>query len=345
MPTFPLLALARTTGNPIIEHDTATFLWQGKTPMLLVEDLHNWDDAPQSMHRVAPGLWLTTLQLPADAYLEYAFRDPKTGETVEDPLNPNKVWNGINAWNHFFYMQKGGPTEYCRPNRGAPKGTVSKHALPTHEHAAGATRSVQLYQPPVTQPVPLVVVYDGQDYLKKASLNVIVDNLIAFKRVRPFAMALVHNGGAARTLEYSCADATLDFIFDEVIPLAQENLTLTPPGGEPYGIVGASMGGLMALYTGLRLPTIFGKVLSQSGAYFVPELHSVINDLVACLPRPGLRIWMDVGSFDFLLEGNRQMHALLKEGMFRVTYKEYSGGHNYTSWRDDIWLGLEKLFH
>jgi enterochelin esterase family protein len=104
------------------------------------------------------------------------------------------------------------------------------------------------------------------------------------------------------------------------------------------------MGGLMALYTGLRLPHIFGKVLSQSGAFFVPELHSVIPDLVRSLPRTTIQVWMDVGKFDFLLAGNREMYALLQERMYVVSYREYSGGHNYTAWRDDVWRGLEKFF-
>jgi enterochelin esterase-like enzyme len=344
MPTFPLLAIARTAGNPVIQNEIATFLWEGKSPVLLIEDLHNWDEAPQQMVPAAPGLWSITLQLPPDAYVEYAFLDPRTGERVEDPLNARKVRNGLNAWNHYFYMPRGGPTELARPAEDVERGTVTRQEVPTHDHAVGTKRTVHLYQPPVSRPVPLLVVLDGVDYLKQARLNVIVDNLIGMKRIQPVAMALVQNGGAARTLEYSCADATLDFIFDQVIPLAQEHLTLVPPGGEPYGILGASMGGLMAIYTGLRLPQVFGKVLSQSGAFFVPELHSVIADLVTCLPRPELKIWMDVGKLEILLDGNREMVALLKAGRYNVTYREHSGGHNYTSWRDDVWQGLERLF-
>jgi enterochelin esterase family protein len=339
-----LLAIARTAGNPVIENETATFLWQGRSPVLLVDDTHNWDESPRSMVRAAPGLWLITLQLPPDAYLEYAFLDPATGERVADPLNPDKVWNGIGAWNNYFYMPRGVPTELAVPVNAADRGTLTRHQVSTHGHAAGAKRTVHLYQPPVSHPVPLLVVYDGSDYLKRARLNVIVDNLVAMKRVRPFAMALVQNGGAARTLEYSCADATLDFIFDQVIQLAQEHLTLIPPGGEPYGILGASLGGLMALYTGLRLPHIFGKVLSQSGAFFLPDLHSVIADLVRCLPPPDIHVWMDVGILEYLLEGNREMYALLKQYKVPLTYREFSGGHNYTSWRNDVWQGLEKLF-
>ncbi len=344
MPTLPLLALARTIGNPVIEGNIATFLWEGESPVLLIEDVHNWEDSPQEMTRIASTLWKASLTLPPDAYLEYAFLDPKTGRRVEDPLNPRKIWNGINAWNHYFYMPEGRPTDLIQPVRRLPRGTVSRHQVETRDYDGRSKRTVYLYRPPVETPVPLLVVYDGPDYLKRAHLNVIVDNLIAARRVRPFAMALVANGGPARTMEYSCSDATLGFIFNQIIPLAQEHLPLTAPGAEPYGVLGASMGGLMALYTGLRLPQVFGKVLSQSGAFFVPELYSVIEDLARYLPPPDIEIWMDAGKLEWLLEGNRQMHDLLKERGYKVTYREFSGGHNYTCWQNDIGLGLQKLF-
>jgi enterochelin esterase family protein len=53
---------------------------------------------------------------------------------------------------------------------------------------------------------------------------------------------------------------------------------------------------------------------------------------------------MDVGKLEWLLNGNRHMHALLKEKKYRVKYREFPGGHNYTSWRNDIWRGLEGLY-
>lgn len=344
MPTFPLLAIARTAGNPVIEQNIATFLWQGKEPVSLIEDLHNWEEGPQQMVNAAPDIWLTTLQLPSDGYLEYAFLDPQTGQRVEDPLNPHKVWNGINAYNHYFYMPKGGPTSLILPIEGIAHGTVTRHSVPTRDYVVGSKRTVYLYQPPVKGPVPLVAVYDGPDYLRLGILNVIVDNLIAEKRVQPFAMALIQNGGRARSLEYSCAESTLGFLFECIIPLAQEHLTLTPPGDEFYGVVGASLGGLMALYTGMRLSRIFGKVLSQSGAFGTPEYEFAIVDLIRYAPRPDIQIWMDSGRLEWLLEGNRRMYALLKEKDYQIKYHEFSGGHNYTSWRDDLWRGLEALF-
>jgi enterochelin esterase-like enzyme len=344
MPTHPLLAMARTSGNPVIGNETVTFLWQGKTAPQLIDDLHNWEEAPQSMQRVGSELWAYSMPLASDAYLEYAFVDTNSGERLPDPLNRNTVWNGVNAYNHFFYMPQAGPSPLARPLRGADKGTVTRYQVPTRDFATGPERAVYLYQPAVKIPVPLLVVYDGSDYYRRSKLNIIVDNLIASKRVHPFAMAMVNNGGAARTLEYSCSEATIEFVFECVIPIAQENLILTPPGGEPYGILGASMGGLMALYTGMRLPKVFGKVLSQSGAFEYLEHEYVVMDLVRYAPPPDIEIWMDVGRYEVLLHSNRQMYATLKEKQFNVRYHEFSGGHNHTTWRDDIWRGLEALF-
>ena len=76
----------------------------------------------------------------------------------------------------------------------------------------------------------------------------------------------------------------------------------------------------------------------------MPDQHSVMADLVRHQPHSDLRIWMDAGKLEFLLEGNREMAALLKERKYNPTYREYPGGHNYTSWSNDIWRGLEKLF-
>ncbi len=206
------------------------------------------------MQRAGTEFWFYSMSLATDAYLEYAFLDAKTGERVPDPLNPNRIWNGINAFNHYFYMPRSGPSPLVQPAKGVVRGKVTRLKVPTKEYVVGANRTVYLYQPPVKAPVPLVVVYDGSDYLKRAKLNVIVDNLIAAKRVRPFAMAMIQHGGPARSLEYSCSESTLGFVFEGIIPLAQEHLNLTPPGGEAYGVLGASLGGLMAMYTGMRLP-------------------------------------------------------------------------------------------
>jgi enterochelin esterase-like enzyme len=87
-------------------------------------------------------------------------------------------------------------------------------------------------------------------------------------------------------------------------------------------------------------------VFSQSGAFEADMLfyRSVIHDLIRLGEPPPLRIWMDVGRYEWLLEPNRRMHRLLREKGYNIAYREFNGGHNYRSWRNSIWQGLERLW-
>ena len=105
------------------------------------------------------------------------------------------------------------------------------------------------------------------------------------------------------------------------------------------------MGGLMALYTAIRFPEIFGKVISQSGAFCLPDLEFVLTDLIRYFPKKEVNIWMDAGRFETLHKSNRAMKTLLDGKGYPVKYQEFSGGHNTTSWRDHISRGLEYLFN
>ena len=345
MPAHPQLVPARSLCNPILEGNVATLVWQGESAPLLIDDLHNWDDSPQKMLLVGSELWSISMSLPSDAYFEYAFIDPQTNERIPDPLNPNRVKNGVNGYNNFFYMPQGKPSPLARYQKAVLHGTTTRYLVPSADYTAAAMRTVYLYHPPVDHPVPLLVVFDGPDYLRRAKLNVIADNLIARKRILPLAMALVQNGGAARTVEYSCSESTVGLIMDFVLPLAKKHINLEPIKDGGFGVMGSSLGGTMALFTALRSPQVFHKVLSQSGAFIAPDYQYVVVDLVKCAPSPEIDIWMDAGRLDWLLDGNRQMYALLKEKNYHVKYREFSGGHNFTAWRDDISHGLEALYN
>lgn len=346
MTQHSLLQRVRAEGQPLVEGKTVTFLWEGKTAPQLIDDSHRWEENPQSLQRVAPGLWACSFDLPRDAYLEYAFLDPEKEERVPDPHNKRRIWNGVNGYNHFFYMPEAVPTPLARRKKDVPRGTLTKHTLPAWMLAEGGKRTVHLYQPPGNAPVPLLVVYDGNDYLQRGKLSTIVDNLIAEKRIRPLAMALLAHGGPRRFVEYACSEATLAWLDHDVLPLARERLNLLDIHNHPgaYGVMGASMGGLMALYTGLRMPALFGMVLSQSSAFHFEQFDTVTVDMIKHFPKRDFRVWMDAGKLEWLLESSQKMHALLQSKGYDVIYHEFTGGHNYTSWRNDVWRGLEELF-
>ncbi|MBN2385891.1 MAG: esterase family protein [Anaerolineales bacterium] len=333
-------------GNPLIDGERLTFVWEGQEAPQLICDLEEWENRPRALKPVAPGLYACSLELPLDAYLEYRFRDPQTGACPRDPRNPRRTWNGLGNYNHYVYLPQASPSPLTRHGRGVPRGDLTRHTVATDELAAGQQRTVHLYNPLAKGPVPLLVVYDGNDYLRRGKLAVIVDNLIAQGRIRPIAMALVDHGGPARMVEYACSEATISFLVQSILPLARQHLSLLDPRKQPgaYGVLGASMGGLMAVYTALRLPQVFGRALSQAGAFVLGEYETIVLEMVRHAPKPAVRLWLDAGRMDFLLEANRRMRALLESQGYDLTYVETGGAHNYTTWRNVIPGGLEEMF-
>jgi enterochelin esterase-like enzyme len=348
------LLRARQSGNPVIDGSEVTFFWEGRSAPTLISDANNWNEKSNPFKRLSPRLrpastksiWSCTVTLPRDAYVEYAFFDHVSQEKFIDPLNRRTVSNGLGGRNNYFYMPQTMPSPFTVRRADIPVGALTSHRVETRWLRDDYEREIFLYRPPVNEPVPLLVVYDGQDYLQRGKLATMVDNLIADGRIRPIALAFLPNAGRWRSVEYACSDATILWLDQVILPLAQEKLNLIDIHEEPgtFGVLGASLGGTMSLYTGLRMPDVFGRVLSQSGAYMIESRDFAIVDLVRHGQAQGIEIWMDVGRLDTLLEDNRKMHARLQEKKYQVAYREFSGGHNYTAWRDDLWHGLEAMF-
>ena len=337
-----LIRRAKHEGTPLRDDATGsvTFVWKGRSAPALHGDWNEWS-APMPLTEVSAGVWAAHITLPRDAYIEYHFTSGD--KIVPDPFNPNTTPNGSGDVNNYFYMPDAAPTPLTQRRRGVAHGNATRHLVEAGDLIVGARRAVMLYQPPVDMPCPLLVVLDGHDYYRRARITHMVDNLIADGRIRPLALALVDNSPVARFVEYACNDATVAFLTDVVVPFAHEELNLLQLPGA-HGVLGASIGATMALYAALRAPEMFGHALSQSGAFHIPPHDLVLFDLVRNSSARPVRAWLDVGCYESLLDGNRRMHDLLASKGYQVAYHEYSGGHNYPAWRDDLGRGLEWMY-
>jgi enterochelin esterase family protein len=353
-PSEATIRRALRNGNPVVDGNRATFFWEGDFAPHLISDLSGWEDRPKPLKRVPlrsksasdKAIWSCSLTIPRDAYVEYVLYNPLTHEKILDPLNGQTVANGIGGRNNFFYMPESMASPFSLRRADVRTGTITRHRVGTDLLQDDGERDIYLYKPPTNAPVPLLIVYDGYDYLQRGKLATIVDNLIADHRIRPIAVAFLQNGKSRRNVEYFCSDATISWLDREVLPLAREHLRLVNINEHPgaYGVLGASAGGLMSMYTGLRMSEIFGKVLCQSGVFSLEGRDLAVIELVRYNHARDIRIWMDVGTLDDLLEDNRRMIALLDRKRYNATYREFSAGHNYTAWRNDLWRGLEEMF-
>ncbi|HEV3312426.1 MAG TPA: alpha/beta hydrolase-fold protein [Chloroflexota bacterium] len=333
--------------NPVITGTTARFVWRGADPPEIIGDFNGWMSTgalrfnPAGAHESH-----ASLDLLPDAYMEYAF--VRGEQRIPDPLNDRSRPNGIGQVNDYFSMPRWRSTDLVRARRGVAHGTINSFTIRNQALIVGGRRKIWLYAPPVEKSVRLLVVLDGQDYLRKARLAVIVDNLIALNRIRPIAMAFVEHGRQSRVIEYASNDATAAFIVKEVIPLAARHLNLETDGQRPCrcGVLGASMGGLMALHLGLLYPDFFASVYSQSGAFRLESIlgRSLLEGLIPSVPVSDVIIRMEWGQYEGLRDANKTTCEALDKRGYSVTHREYSGGHNWISWRNELAHGLEALF-
>src|SRR5690606_2744074 len=83
----------------------------------------------------------------------------------------------------------------------------------------------------------------------------------------------------------------------------------TTPAPSKTGNVGASLGGLLAVYAALTRPDVFGLAGGYSGAYSLGQ-DAVVEQVLRGEVRP-VRFYLIVGTYETAVSGNEQEGNLL----------------------------------
>lgn len=215
---------------------------------------------------------------------------------------------------------------------------------------------------------PALYMQDGQNLFDPGTsfvrgmhwgLGETADRLIVTGAVQPLVIVGIYNAGRARVNEYTPtkvpkhgggrAERYAKFLVQEVMPFIQhEYRVATDP--VPTGIGGSSLGGLVSLYLGLKLPHLFGRIAALSPSVWWNQrwLHSFVQ-ATHIQPRP--RIWLDVGT----KEGSRIVQdveqfrdVLVAKGWHLhkdLHYERIEGGeHNEAAWAARVGPFLKFLY-
>lgn len=154
---------------------------------------------------------------------------------------------------------------------------------------------------------PVLYMHDGDSAFANWRLDETASALIHNKQLDPLIIVYVPNGGsqADRFEEYTPtrdtrvarggkADQYGSLLAEEIKPFIDSQYrTLTDAANTALG--GASLGGLVTLYLGLKHPETFGRLAILSPSVWWD--NGVILREVNSLPnKPNLRIWLDVGT-------------------------------------------------
>jgi enterochelin esterase family protein len=163
----------------------------------------------------------------------------------------------------------------------------------------------------------------------------VADQLISEGRVAPFIIVFVDPSD--RFKEYWANDKFAAFMATELVPFIDARYR-TRTGRESRALMGASLGGVISVWTALRHADVFARVAGQSTAFQIDE-ERVVTTLAALgemrRAQP-LKFYFDVGLLEPIWKVNRRVRVLLAGRGYPVVYREAAAGHNWTNWRDRL---------
>jgi predicted alpha/beta superfamily hydrolase len=235
------------------------------------------------------------------------------------------------------------------------------------------SRDLIVYLPPGydDQPFtkfPVLYLHDGQNLFDRATsfagqdwnVHGAADHLIGLGTVQPLIIVGIYNTGKSRIHEYTPtkapkvgggrADRYAKFLIEEVMPFVRREYRAA---ADPRvtGIGGSSLGGLVSLYFGLKLPHTFGKIaaLSPSVWWHQRMIARFAAATAPVAPRPS--IWLDIGTKEGprIVPDVEQFRDILVKKGWRLGedlhYERIEGAeHNELAWSQRIGRVLQFLY-
>ena len=253
-----------------------------------------------------------------------------------------------------------------------PHGTLRMLRIPAPS-LGESERSVRVYLPPSysnpdssAKRYPVVFMLHGWpggdgNWSGQGHADETLDTLIDEHRI-PELIAVIPNGNGhgmlGRSMYVNAADGQCnmaDFISHDLVAWADSALR-TIRDRRARGIIGLSDGGTGAINLAFRHPELFSRCAGHSGDYHLQiawdnrrifgegkDAQRLLAEYSPALYAEGiapalhsLTIYFDVGAGDPELESNRELDRVLTRLGIPHTYREYSGGHNWSFWRDHL---------
>jgi enterochelin esterase family protein len=343
-------------GSPVVEGTSVTFFWRGEADTVRLRHFVFGLPTAQRFTRLdGTDLWYLVFDVPRGSRFEYKIEVSRGGRRtlVRDPLNPRVAHDpfGSNSVCHAAGYET---PEWIFADPEARPGTIEDVEVPSRFH--GAPQRVRLYRPArfkSSRRYRVLVVFDGEDYLRYAGMKTVLDNLIHRYEIPPLVVAFTQSPD--RMSDYAANPAHAAWVADELLPWLEANLPLRPRPAD-RGLLGASMGAVAALFSAWRNPGRFGRLLLQSGSFAfsdiegeseIPKLGPVVafvNDLRAAPVRLAERVFVSCGVYEGLIYHNRSLVPRLQEAGMEVRFVESRDGHNWENWRDRLRESLTWLF-
>lgn len=300
----------------------------------------------KALEKDEKGLWSVTVGPLAPEIYNYNF--VMDGVVNIDPNNPNiKLASNPNSMGSVVEVPGDSPAVYDA--QATPHGAVEMRWYTSK--AINGQRRILVYTPPEygrnkTASYPVLYLFHGANgdelvWTILGHANLIMDNLLASGRAKPFIVVMPYGYGVPagklpRSGDPSKSTAlfTQDLLTD-IIPFVQSEYRVYTDR-EHRAIAGLSMGGGQALRIGLDHPELFSHVAGFSAAIPRGDIGKTYG---AAFANPKeinhkLRLlWFGCGKEDSLFAPAQNLDAFLKEREITHTFRPSDGAHTWMNWR------------
>ena len=199
----------------------------------------------------------------------------------------------------------------------------------------------RVYTPEAPGPHPVLYVTDGQLYIERGALHLVLDDLIVGGEIEPVIAVFVDNrdphdlGVNRRNQQFFCSREYAEFFVEELVPEIDRAFPTTADR-EGRTILGLSFGGLNSACFGLLAHETFGGIAMQSPALHpVPDIHRAWQQM----PPRSLRVFLSTGTRRDNEASTRRLREILDDKGYDLHYVEVDEGHTWRNWQpllDDV---------
>ena len=208
-------------------------------------------------------------------------------------------------------------------------------------------RRIWVYTPaPInrTQSYPVLLVLDGEVWLKRHHLHLALAQLMDAGLIAPAYIVFIDSGGTEQRWQELGQSDFGGYLSGQLLNWLKAHYAISPKPADRV-VIGQSLGALTVLRTLVAYPQLIGAGISQSASLWQEVFFGELNALDATqTPLAGTRAWIEVGSQEWILAPlqPKAVHQLRKAGM-QVKDMVYNGGHDYACWRINLASALMQL--
>jgi enterochelin esterase-like enzyme len=193
---------------------------------------------------------------------------------------------------------------------------------------------------------------DETEWYKNGDPNVILDNLYADKKLIPMIVVMPNGraepndraeGNIFAPEHVKAFENFENDLLKDVIPFIESNYPVKT-GRENRALAGLSMGGGQSLNFGLGNLDTFAWVGGFSSAPNTKAPEQLVPDPNEARQKLKL-LWISCGNKDGLISISQGVHRYLKENNVPHIWHVDSGAHEFSVWKNDLYLFSQRIFH